>query len=104
TEIINQEEVSGIFIGPRAEMVSPWSTNAVEITQNMAINGISRMEEFFIAENENTPHDAMLQVMYKTLNQSLFTVNVQPEPVQYMEDIAAYNKEEGLALNDDEVI
>ncbi|MFN2262302.1 MAG: hypothetical protein ABR595_09590, partial [Psychroflexus sp.] len=23
------------FIGPRANMISPWSTNAVEITQNM---------------------------------------------------------------------
>lgn len=102
-EIINQEEVSGIFIGPRAEMVSPWSTNAVEITQNMSIKDITRMEEFFIAENENTPYDAMLQVMYKTLNQSLFTVNVKPEPVKYIDDIASYNKEEGLALSDDEV-
>ena len=102
-EIINQEEVSGIFIGPRAEMVSPWSTNAVEITQNMSIEDITRMEEFFIAENENTPYDAMLQVMYKTLNQSLFTVNVKPEPVKYIDDIASYNKEEGLALSDDEV-
>lgn len=102
-EIINHEEVSGIFIGPRAEMVSPWSTNAVEITQNMSIEDITRMEEFFIAENENTPYDAMLQVMYKTLNQSLFTVNVKPEPVKYIDDIASYNKEEGLALSDDEV-
>lgn len=102
-EIINQEEVSGIFIGPRAEMVSPWSTNAVEITQNMSIEDITRMEEFFIAENENTPYDAMLQVMYKTLNQSLFTVNVKPEPVKYIDDITSYNKEEGLALSDDEV-
>lgn len=102
-EIINQEDVSGIFIGPRAEMVSPWSTNAVEITQNMSIEDITRMEEFFIAENENTPYDAMLQVMYKTLNQSLFTVNVKPEPVKYIDDIASYNKEEGLALSDDEV-
>lgn len=102
-EIINQEEVSGIFIGPRSEMVSPWSTNAVEITQNMSIEDITRMEEFFIAENENTPYDAMLQVMYKTLNQSLFTVNVKPEPVKYIDDIASYNKEEGLALSDDEV-
>ena len=27
--------VSGTFIGPRKEMITPWSTNAVEITQNM---------------------------------------------------------------------
>ena len=30
--------IEGQFIGPRAAMVSPWSTNAVEITQNMGIS------------------------------------------------------------------
>jgi phosphoribosylformylglycinamidine synthase len=27
-------------------MITPWSTNAVEITQNMGIEGIIRIEEF----------------------------------------------------------
>lgn len=103
-EKINQTNISGFFIGPRSEMVSPWSTNAVEITQNMAINGINRMEEFTVVENENIPFDSMLQVLYKELNQELFTIDIQPEPVKYIDDIAKYNKEEGLALNDDEVV
>src|SRR5690606_42126481 len=67
------------------------------------IDVYTQIEEFFIAKNENTSYYAMLQVMYKTLNQSLFTGNVKPEPVKYIDDIASYNKEEGLALSDDEV-
>ena len=31
----NEENLKGCFIGPRREMITPWSTNAVEITQNM---------------------------------------------------------------------
>jgi phosphoribosylformylglycinamidine synthase len=34
------------FVGPRAAMITPWSTNAVEITQNMGIKDIIRIEEF----------------------------------------------------------
>ncbi|HSL86325.1 MAG TPA: hypothetical protein VK861_05285, partial [Bacteroidales bacterium] len=32
--------IEGNFIGPRKEMITPWSTNAVEITQNMGLKGI----------------------------------------------------------------
>jgi phosphoribosylformylglycinamidine synthase len=42
---VSKERLTGFFVGPRKEMVSPWSTNAVEITQNMGINNIVRMEE-----------------------------------------------------------
>ncbi len=46
-EQIISDKIDGYFIGPRKEMVTPWSTNAVEITQNMGgIKGIGRMEEF----------------------------------------------------------
>jgi phosphoribosylformylglycinamidine synthase len=31
----NEENLQGCFVGPRREMITPWSTNAVEITQNM---------------------------------------------------------------------
>ena len=41
------ENVDGWFVGPRKEMLTPWSTNAVEITQNMGIVGIVRIEEFY---------------------------------------------------------
>ncbi len=42
---INAASLDAFFIGPRAAMITPWSTNAVEITQNMGIDGIIRIEE-----------------------------------------------------------
>jgi phosphoribosylformylglycinamidine synthase len=102
-EQLNDTELTGFFIGPRAEMVSPWSTNAVEITQNMAINNIVRIEEYTIAQSVNDFFDPMLANMFTTLTQDLFTVNIEPEKVISIENIAEYNKAEGLALSDDEV-
>ena len=32
-ECLEARSASGFFIGPRREMITPWSTNAVEITQ-----------------------------------------------------------------------
>jgi phosphoribosylformylglycinamidine synthase len=96
------ENVPGNFIGPRKEMITPWSTNAVEITQNMGIEGIDRIEEFFPAE-QDTVFDPMLQRFYKGLDQHIFTIEHKPEPIIYVEDIRAYNLQEGLALSDDEV-
>ncbi|MCU0410678.1 MAG: phosphoribosylformylglycinamidine synthase, partial [Bacteroidales bacterium] len=95
--------VPGTFIGPRREMVTPWSTNAVEITQNMALNGILRIEEFFPSGDENPPHDPMLQRVYHGLDQDIFTIRHEPEQVTPIEDIASYNKKEGLALSNEEV-
>ncbi len=98
-----ETELSGWFVGPRKEMLTPWSTNAVEITQNMGIEGIIRMEEFFEVENEKAEYDPMLQRMYHTLTQKIFTINKQPEPIVNIEDIAAYNQQEGLALSENEI-
>ena len=48
---IDKSVLADFFVGPRAAMITPWSTNAVEITQNMGISDIIRIEEFFkIAE------------------------------------------------------
>ncbi|MDF1672813.1 MAG: phosphoribosylformylglycinamidine synthase [Vicingaceae bacterium] len=102
-EKLNDEQLSGAFIGPRAAMVSPWSTNAVEITQNMAIENIVRIEEYKIAKSTSDFYDPMLEMMFETLGQDIFTVDVQPEKVLYIDDIAAYNQQEGLALSEDEV-
>lgn len=101
--IIDQSSVQGYFIGPRKEMITPWSTNAVEITQNMGIEGIDRIEEFFATENKKSKFDPMLQAMYENLDQDVFRVNRQPEPILYVSDINAYNIKEGLALSSDEV-
>ncbi|MBS1507850.1 MAG: phosphoribosylformylglycinamidine synthase [Bacteroidetes bacterium] len=100
---LSDKELKGIFIGPRKEMVTPWSTNAVEITQTMGINGIERMEEFYEVSDASAAHDPMLQRIYHTLDQELFTIHHTPEPILEIEDIAAYNEKEGLALSAEEV-
>ncbi|MCP4884690.1 MAG: phosphoribosylformylglycinamidine synthase, partial [Flavobacteriales bacterium] len=102
-DALKENAVTGHFIGPRKEMVSPWSTNAVEITQNMGITGISRIEEFFKTSSENLVFDPMIQHHYKGLDQDLFTVHIEPEAIKEIDDIRAYNKAEGLALSEDEV-
>nr|WP_295934853.1 phosphoribosylformylglycinamidine synthase [uncultured Dyadobacter sp.] len=91
------------FVGPRAAMITPWSTNAVEITQNMGLEGIVRIEEFRKVSADFTDFDPMLSQKYSELNQDIYTIHIQPESVQEVADIAAYNKQEGLALNDEEV-
>ena len=98
-----EENLTGYFIGPRKEMITPWSTNAVEITQNMGLNGITRIEEYFPVKDENADHDPMLQRMYKGLDQNVFTTNRQPEPIIYIEDLEDYNEKEGLALSKEEM-
>ncbi len=102
-EWLDVSSVSGIFVGPRREMITPWSTNAVEITQNMGIRGIVRIEEFRMVDSEAAPYDKMLYRMYRTIDGDVFTIDKQPEPIVYIEDIEAYNKEQGLALNPDEI-
>ena len=98
-----KESLSGFLIGPRPEMISPWSTSAVEITQNMGIKGISRIEEFFPAKNKDSEYDPMLQHMYEGLNQLIFTSDRTPEPIVIIEDITTYNEQEGLAMSEEEI-
>ena len=100
---IEGNTVKGTFVGPRREMITPWSTNAVEITQNMGVNGIVRIEEFMPSEKKKPDYDPMLQAPYNTLDQNVFTVDRKPEPLRYVEDIAAYNLQEGLALSGEEI-
>jgi len=95
--------IDAFFIGPRATMITPWSTNAVEITQNMGISGILRIEEFESTQENDEAFDPMLSQKYTALNQDIFTIDIQPEAVLDITDIAAYNKQEGLALSDEEV-
>lgn len=100
---IDAEQVNIATIGPRKEMITPWSTNAVEITQNMGIEGITRIEEFFPTESHKPQFDKMLQAFYPTLDQKLFFIDRQPEPIRHVTDIRSYNQQEGLALNEDEI-
>lgn len=100
---LEQSAIADFFIGPRAAMITPWSTNAVEITQNMGIAGIIRIEEFHPVNDSFSSFDPMLSQKYDALDQETFTINIEPEPVQEVNDIRAYNENEGLALSDDEV-
>ena len=100
--LLDSQTVSGEFYGPRATMVTPLSTNAVEITQNMGIEGIERIE-IYMAKNRVQDPDPMLVTSFNSLSQNLFDVDLLPEAIQEIDDIAAYNKQEGLALSDEEV-
>ena len=102
-ELVNSEKLEGFYVGPRREMITPWSTNAVEITQNMGIKGIQRIEEYFPVTSKDAEHDEMLQRMYDGLDQQIFTINLQPEPIKHVEDLEAYNEQEGLALSPEEI-
>jgi phosphoribosylformylglycinamidine synthase len=103
-EAISQPTVSGKFVGPRKEMITPWSTNAVEITQNMGIRGITRIEEFSNYELRITNYDKMLEQIYEGLDQQVFFIDRKPEPVLFIDDIAAYNLAQGLALSEEEIV
>ncbi|WP_417290058.1 phosphoribosylformylglycinamidine synthase [Corallibacter sp.] len=100
---IEQASLDAFFVGPRAAMITPWSTNAVEITQNMGIEGIIRIEEFQSVSEDFKDYDPMISQKYKGLHQDSFIINIEPEAIKNIEDIATYNKQEGLALNDEEV-
>ncbi|MBQ7742671.1 MAG: phosphoribosylformylglycinamidine synthase [Bacteroidaceae bacterium] len=102
-EAVNSDSIDGCFVGPRREMVTPWSTNAVEITQNMNIGGIVRIEEFFPVTAEDADHDPMLQRLYRGLDGKIFDVNLKPAPIRVIENIEEYNEEEGLALSSEEI-
>ncbi len=102
-EPLQKEVVEGIFIGPRKEMITPWSTNAVEITQNMGIKGVVRIEQFLESPVDSPDYDPMLQAVYNNIDQSVFTLDKSPDPVVYIDDIAAFNQREGLALSPEEI-
>ena len=96
-------KLEGKYVGPRKEMITPWSTNAVEITQNMGISGIFRIEEMVLADSETAKFDPMLQQVYNGIDQQVFHIPESPESIIYIDDISIYNENEGLALSSDEV-
>ncbi|QRQ99515.1 phosphoribosylformylglycinamidine synthase [Dyadobacter sandarakinus] len=102
-ELRDETVITEFFVGPRAAMVTPWSTNAVEITQNMDIQGVIRIEQFRRVNFTYDEFDPMLSQKYSELNQEIFTIDIKPEPIQKIADIGAYNRLEGLSLSKDEV-
>ena len=102
-EALEVTDIEGWHVGPRREMITPWSTNAVEITQNMGLKGIARIEEYFPVSNGEAEHDPMLQRMYNGLDQHIFSVDIEPAPIVHIENLEEYNEAEGLALSPEEI-
>ncbi len=102
-ELVKKTEVDGVFTGPRKEMITPWSTNAIEMAQNMGIEGITRIERFLEVKEGEPVFDPMLEEVYHDLDQTIFDISKPPEPVREISDIEEYNREEGLALSNDEI-
>jgi phosphoribosylformylglycinamidine synthase len=98
---VEGETIKGDFIGPRKEMITPWSTNAVEIAQNAGIEGLQRIESF--ATDTGQLFDPMLQQKYQNIGQDVFTLKIKPAPIRHIQDLEAYNEEQGLALSQEEI-
>lgn len=101
-QIIDYQTISGKFIGPRKEMISPWSTNATDIVHNAGMHSIYRIETYLL-EDSTAAFDPMLQQVYEGLDQAIFTLDRKPAPIEQIADIAAYNQKEGLALSSEEI-
>ena len=100
--IITKKTIKGSFIGPRSTMITPWSTNAVEMSQNMGVNEVNRIENF-ISKSRGDKFDKMISMEYSILDQKIFDVNIKAESIKYVKNISKYNQDEGLALNKDEI-
>ncbi|MDA1019443.1 MAG: phosphoribosylformylglycinamidine synthase [Bacteroidetes bacterium] len=101
--ISNSPIIKGNYIGPKKTMITPWSTNAVEITQNMAVSGIKRIETYVLFNKQNKGFDSMLFEKYNKLDQDLFLNNLKPKPIIEISDVKTYSESEGLALNNAEI-
>ena len=103
-EPLAEHELKGHFVGTRRELVTPWSTNAVEIVRNMNIPSVKRIEEFTEVATADAAYDPMLQHRYEGLDQSVFVTDFSAAPIASVTDIRAYNEAEGLALSEEEIV
>jgi phosphoribosylformylglycinamidine synthase len=102
SSIIESKEIKEKFVGPKSSMITPWSTNAVEITRNMGVKNINRIE-VFVSSKISEEFDRMIHEEYKSLDQNIFENNLEPEKVKFIDDLKKYNNEHGLALDDFEI-
>ncbi len=100
--LLRKSFVQAALVGPRISMVTPWSTNAVEICHNMGIGDIIRIEQFWVEEHMNA-FDAMVHQQFKELDQHIFDTKRTTDSIKYISDITEYNEQEGLSLSSDEV-
>lgn len=93
--------LEGDFVGPRRELISPWSTCACEILRAMGVPGVLRVECFEITQTGE--FDPMLEERYQGLSETSLVTEAEKEAVKFVDDIASFNAEAGLALSDDEI-
>ena len=99
--LLRKSFIQADLIGPRISMITPWSTNAVEICHNMGLNDIIRIEQFWA--KDNIVFDPMIHQRFKELDQHIYDNKKEPEDILDIDDIASYNQQEGLSLSEDEV-
>jgi phosphoribosylformylglycinamidine synthase len=102
-EEVHKQELRGSFIGPGKEMLSPWSTNAVEICRNMGVESVERIEKLRKNDSGDLQYDVMLESLYVNPGQDIFSVDRDPEPVRYIRNLTNYNEKEALALSPEEI-
>ncbi len=90
-------------VGPRREVVSPWSTNATEIAKNIGVTEVNRIERFVAVEGDPV-YDPMVEQLYECLSLDMLTIFDKPASLRQVEDIRAYGREAGLALSEEEVV
>jgi len=101
---LSDDRMAGTYIGPRPEMVTPWSTNATEIAQNMGIGSVRRIEVFRrVGAGEAPVFDPMLEAVYPNLSVASLDITAAPEKDRIIESIEEENKSAGLALSAEEI-
>ena len=100
---LNSPALEGFFVGTRRELVTPWSTNAVEIIRNMNIPSVTRVEEFREVAGADAPFDPMLQSLYAGIDATVFATDLTAAPIEHITDLRAYNEAQGLALSEEEI-
>ena len=99
---LKSRRIKGQFIGPRKEMITPWSTNATEMAANMGVCGVERIEQYEKSLLSEPSFDPMLQRLYNGLGPDIFTVDNTASEIIEIDDIDEYDRQEGLALSDEE--
>jgi phosphoribosylformylglycinamidine synthase len=100
---LSDSKLDGPFLGSRKEMLTPWSTNATEMAQNIGVKSVTRVEEFTKIEQSATAPDPMLQAVYPTLTLDIFDSKETGETNSPVTNIKKFSDDFGLALSDEEV-
>ena len=82
--LIDATTLEGHFVGPRREMITPWSTNAVEMTQNMALSGIQRIEEYMALPPTGGDGEGLYGTEFLALRMAVKVVDSLDEALEHI--------------------